>query len=119
MILQPIVENALYHGIKNKRGGGRIVIRGYEDGEGVAFEIQDNGIGMDGRALRALQNKLVGMGGGVEAPKKGGFGLKNVAQRIRMYYGSGSEITAESERGVGTCIRVFLAGEPDADRKKS
>lgn len=119
MILQPIVENALYHGIKNKRGGGRIVIRGYEEGEGVAFEIQDNGIGMDGRALRALQNKLVGMGGGVEAPKKGGFGLKNVAQRIRMYYGPGSEITAESERGVGTCIRVFLAGEPDADRKKS
>ncbi len=55
MILQPIVENALYHGIKNKRGGGRIVIRGYEDGEGVAFEIQDNGIGMDGRALEAWE----------------------------------------------------------------
>lgn len=117
MILQPIVENALYHGIKNKRGGGKITIRGYEDKNGIVFEVEDDGIGMDRQGLEALRRKLEGKGS-VEIPKKGGFGLNNVAQRIRMYYGPGSEITAESEKGIGTCIKVYLGSEPDRNRKK-
>ena len=52
MLLQPLVENALYHGIKNKRGGGCITIRGYEDRESLIFEVEDNGSGMDPKPLK-------------------------------------------------------------------
>lgn len=107
MILQPIVENALYHGIKNKRGGGTITVRGYEDQNGVIFEVEDNGIGMDEPTLNRLRQKLKGTGN-MELREQDGFGLNNVAQRIRMYYGEGSDITVESEKDVGTCIKVYL-----------
>ena len=52
MLLQPLVENALYHGIKNKRGGGCIIIRGYEDRDNLIFEVEDNGSGMDRKLLK-------------------------------------------------------------------
>lgn len=107
MILQPIVENALYHGIKNKRGGGTITLRGYEDRNGVVFEVEDDGIGMDEETLIKLREKLNG-GTNIEVRKKGGFGLNNVAQRIRMFYGQEASITVESERNVGTCIKIYL-----------
>ena len=118
MILQPIVENALYHGIKNKRGGGSIIVRGYEDRNGIVFEVEDNGIGMDEERLLSLRQKLKG-NGNIEVSKKGGFGLNNVAQRIRMYYGEGADITVESEPDVGTCIKVYLGSFLKENRKKS
>lgn len=105
MILQPLIENALYHGIKNKRGGGMLTVRGYEDKSGTVFEVEDNGIGMDAETLLKLKKKIEG---GMEIEEKGGFGLNNVAQRIRMYYGNSSDITIESEKNVGTCIKVYL-----------
>lgn len=105
MILQPLIENALYHGIKNKRGGGTLTVRGYEDKSGIIFEVEDDGIGMDEETLTKLQKKI---GGEMELDQKGGFGLNNVAQRIRMYYGSNSAILIESEKGMGTCIKVCL-----------
>ena len=43
-----------------------------------------------------------------EVSKKGGFGLNNVAQRIRMYYGEGSDVMIESEKNVGTCVKIYL-----------
>ena len=116
MILQPIVENALYHGIKNKRGGGKLVVRGYEDRNGIVFEVEDNGIGMDKETLERLRRKLTEQSSEKEE-KRGGFGLKNVAQRIRMYYGGESDLTIESEKQVGTCIKVYL-GHAREDRSK-
>lgn len=107
MILQPVVENALYHGIKNKRGGGTITVRGYEDGSGIVFEVEDDGIGMDEETLKKLREKIKRED--VQAPdQKGGFGLNNVAQRIRMYYGEGAELMIESEKNVGTCMKIYL-----------
>lgn len=110
MILQPIVENALYHGIKNKRGGGTITVRGYEEHSGIVFEVEDDGIGMDEETLIKLRRKLQ-YPDDTEVNEKGSFGLNNVAQRIRMYYGEGSDITIESEKNVGTCIKVYI-GHP-------
>lgn len=118
MILQPIVENALYHGIKNKRGGGTIIVRGYEDRNGIIFEVEDDGIGMNEEMLRSLRQKLKG-NGNIEVSKKGGFGLNNVAQRLRMYYGEGADITVESETDVGTCIKVYLGSFINQNRKKT
>ena len=109
MLLQPIVENALYHGIKNKRGGGCIIIRGYEDRDNLIFEVEDNGSGMDPETLEKVRKKLSGTFEGEQADlKKGGFGLNNVAQRLRMYYGDQAEILVESEKGIGTCFKIFL-----------
>lgn len=109
MLLQPLVENALYHGIKNKRGGGCITIRGYEDRDSLIFEVEDNGSGMDRETLEKVRKKLSGTFEGEQTNlKKGGFGLNNVAQRLRMYYGDQAEILVESEKGVGTCFKIFL-----------
>lgn len=105
MILQPLIENALYHGIKNKRGGGMVTVRGYEDKSGVVFEVEDNGIGMDGETLTKLRKKIDGE---LQVDEKGSFGLNNVAQRIKMYYGGSAGLTIESELNVGTCIKVYL-----------
>lgn len=108
MILQPVVENALYHGIKNKRGGGRITIRGYEDRSGLVFEVEDNGRGMDTETLSCLRDKVNRCDNALEVSEKGGFGMSNVAQRIRMYYGSAAAITIESEEQVGTCVKIYI-----------
>ncbi len=107
MTLQPIVENALYHGIKNKRGGGRITIRGYGEGERIVFEVEDNGIGMDAEDLEELKKKLRGEESRLDS-RNGGFGLNNVAQRIQMYYGDRFEITITSRKEEGTCVRICL-----------
>lgn len=107
MTLQPIVENALYHGIKNKRGGGKIIIRGYENEQGMVFEVEDNGIGMDESTLEELRKKLRGEKSRLDS-RKGGFGLNNVAQRIQMYYGDRSDIVITSKENEGTCVRVQL-----------
>lgn len=114
MTLQPIVENALYHGIKNKRGGGRITIRGYGEGERIVFEVEDNGIGMDAEDLEELKKKLRGEKSRLDS-RNGGFGLNNVAQRIQMYYGDRSEITITSRKEEGTCVRICLGRSVSGD----
>ena len=112
MLLQPLVENALYHGIKNKRGGGCIVLRGYEDRNGLVFEVEDDGIGMDEAELAAVRAKLTLEPEEELAPiGSGGFGLHNVAQRIQMYYGDQAEILVESEKNIGTCFKVYLGNQ--------
>lgn len=118
MILQPIVENALYHGIKNKRGGGRIIIRGYASEDCVLFEVEDNGTGMDEQTLAKLRARLRGR---EDSPSSGrnSFGMYNVAQRIRMYYGSRSDITVTSQKGIGTLVRIRLGQLNETFYKKT
>lgn len=118
MILQPIVENALYHGIKNKRGGGRITIRGYAYADGVRFEVEDNGTGMDEAALQRLRKKLQGRENRPN-PGRNSFGMYNVAQRIRMYYGDRSDITVTSKKGAGTCVLIQLGQLDETNYKKT
>ena len=115
MLLQPLVENALYHGIKNKRGGGCILIRGYEDRNGLVFEIEDNGIGMDETELAAVRKKLrLEPGEKLQPIGNGGFGLHNVAQRVRIYYGDQAEILVESEKNIGTCFKIYLGNRKNS-----
>lgn len=103
LTLQPLVENALYHGIKNKRGKGKIVVRGYERDENICLEVEDNGIGMDEAELETLQKKVKG-----EVAHERGFGLGNVDERIRLNYGSEFGIHFESEKGKGTLATVCI-----------
>ena len=78
------------------------------------FEVEDNGIGMDESTLRELRKKLRGEKSRLDSAK-GGFGLNNVAQRIRMYYGGGSDIVITSEKNRGTCVRVRLGHSKEAN----
>ncbi len=107
MILQPIVENALYHGIKNKRGGGTITVKGYLSDNHIVFEVSDNGIGMNEETLQKLREKLEGKST-MEIKQRGGFGMNNVSKRIHMYYGGESNISVTSEKNKGTCVTIIL-----------
>ncbi len=112
LMLQPIVENALYHGIKNKRGMGLIRVRGFQQDGCLIFTVEDNGIGMTRESL-AHMRKLIS---GEEADtSQNGFGIANVQQRIELVYGSDYGITVESEYEVGTKVTVKI---PELDKPR-
>lgn len=93
LLLQPLVENAIYYGVRAKRGRGRIVVSVQRtDKDQMTFSVSDNGIGIEPEKLRALQADL--SAGVRPATQSGGFGLFNVSQRIRLYYGTELQITS-------------------------
>lgn len=102
--IQPLVENALYHGIKNKRGMGHIRIRGQAGEKDFTITVTDDGIGIDETRLRqvqsGIQNKVL--------TGKDFYGLYNVCERIRLNFGEEYGIFIESVYGEGTSVRVIL-----------
>ena len=106
LTLQPIVENALYHGIKNKRGMGHIQIDGRRNGENIEFTVADNGIGMREEEVEHLRNVISGLVS--DDRSGGGFGLFNVNQRLELNYGSEYGLNIESSYNVGTTITVKI-----------
>ena len=111
LTLQPVVENALYHGIKNRRSGGTIVIKGSKSEDGyLVFEIIDNGIGMTEEILTQLQSELDN--DSIDhTVKESGFGLNNVHKRIKLYYGKDYGICLNSEYNKGTNISLCFPFE--------
>ena len=101
-VMVPLAENALYHGIKNKRGGGRILIEGEDAGKDLILRVRDNGQGMTKERLEEIRNAI-------RTGKRAGFGLSAVAERIRLYYGPGYGMEISSEEGKGTVVEVRLA----------
>ncbi len=110
LILQPLVENAIYHGIKQKPGGGTILldIRVGEDGK-LRMKVADDGVGMDVQVLQKLQSELRL---DVSAPEKQGFGLFYIQQRILLSYGEGYGVQVESTHGEGTAVCLTLPMKP-------
>ena len=106
LTLQPLVENALYHGIKNKRGRGRISVKGELEGGKMIFTVTDNGIGMTPERLRQVQKDMNQDVRGNTEPE--GFGLYNVAQRIRLNYGAEFDLILESTYGEGSVCKVVI-----------
>ena len=105
MTLQPIVENALYHGIKYKRAKGKIFIHGRREEDSIVLVVEDNGVGMDEAELKTLQSEI--RKNCKETEK--GFGLANVNERIKMAYGPAFGLSIESEKGKGTRVSVRIA----------
>lgn len=102
LLLQPLVENALYHGIKIKRGGGTIRVSGKLEEDHLVFCVSDNGSGMTPEQLRELEERMK-MGQPSVSEGNGGFGLVNVNLRIRLYYNEPEGLKIESGAG-GTAV---------------
>ena len=101
LLLQPLVENAIYHGIKFRRRGGKVRVVGRREGEQLHFAVIDNGPGMTEERLLEVISSLG------EEDASAGYGLSNVDRRIRLYYGikQGLRIHSDSE---GTRVEFIL-----------
>ena len=95
LLLQPLVENALYHGIKIKRGGGTIRVSGKLEDGFLVFSVTDTGMGMTPEQLNELRERMKA-GQPTVSEGGGGFGLVNVNMRIRLYYNVTDDLTIES-----------------------
>lgn len=105
LTLQPLIENALYHGIKQKRGKGKITVTADYDVYSIFLKVKDNGIGMKENELQALRERVER---GNLATSDKGFGLANVHERIRLNYGNDYGLVIDSTYGEGTCVTVCL-----------
>lgn len=99
--IQPLAENALYHGIKNRRGKGKITITGKDEDGALILIVSDNGQGMTPDRLHEVQEAI-------RTGERAGFGLAAVAERIALYYGEGYGMTISSEEGKGTTVKLRL-----------
>lgn len=107
LTLQPLVENAIYHGIKNKRGKGFVRIKGDFTQEGnICIDIIDNGLGMNEDRLEEIRKQL---NLGIPFEKDtGGFGLVNVHQRLLLHYGEPFGLSIRSWYGSGTRVSLII-----------
>jgi two-component system sensor histidine kinase YesM len=105
ILLQPLVENAIYHGIKKTRRAGLITLRGNLLDGSLVFTVEDNGLGMDGPELEKLRENLSHYD--VSNPEMG-FGLYNVFKRIQLYYQVENGLTVESEYNMGCKVTLRL-----------
>lgn len=104
LMLQPLVENAIYHGMEFMDGDGEILIRVWQEGEKLIFIIRDNGLGMTKEKAEGL---LTGETHSVSG-KGSGIGVKNVNERIRLYFGEGYGLSIFSEPDEGTTVQISL-----------
>ena len=99
LLLQPLVENALYHGIKNKRGGGKITVRVKRQNRIMTFTVADTGKGMTPEQLKEVEALLKTETPPAQAalePGHSGFGMRNVDMRIRLYYSKQTGLKIQS-----------------------
>ncbi len=106
LVVQPIVENAIYHGMEYADGDGEILVWAHIEGEDLYIDVTDNGPGMRQEQV----DRLLREDGGPAAPSRGGsgIGLRNVHQRIQLTYGKPYGLEIESEPDKGTTIRIHL-----------
>lgn len=104
LILQPIVENCIYHGIKKKRGTGKITIRAYRREQNLIIEVSDDGCGMPEEICRKILSDEIES----EDISGSGIGVKNVNERIQLRFGKKYGLSYSSEEGVGTTVTYVL-----------
>ncbi|TXK83887.1 sensor histidine kinase [Paenibacillus sp. N3.4] len=102
LLLQPIVENSIYHGLKNKRGKGHIHIQAGIKDKQLVIVIADDGIGIQQEQLDNMFNL------GAADYKQKSFGLKSTNERIKLYFGVEYGLEIQSEYGKGTLVKIKL-----------
>jgi two-component system sensor histidine kinase YesM len=113
LILQPLVENAIYHGIELKKGRGIIRIEASVEGAHMLIQVIDDGIGMSEEQLAIVRDSLKRDDGALNR----GIGIRNVNERIQLYYGKAYGLHLFSEQGKGTTIQVRLPHAPPEERR--
>lgn len=115
MSLQPIVENALHHGLELKRGKGSICIRAYRTQDTLIVRVHDDGVGMSAAELEALQNRieseeslLVQRNGENSYKQHAGIALVNINKRIKLAFGRQYGLSISSVKGEGTFVEMIL-----------
>ncbi len=102
LLLQPLVENALYHGIKNKRGRGFLSVRGWKENGYLCFSVEDNGIGISEEQLKDIMSQI---DGSVDSSSLNNvYGLYNVNRRLELYYNGNTKLEIISEYKKGTIV---------------
>ena len=99
LVLQPLVENALYHGIKEKEGQGHIRVSVQKKDSGLVIRIEDDGVGFQA-AADSSQSQL----------KRGGVGLQNVDQRLKLHFGEDYQMKIDSIPSKGTTVEIYING---------
>jgi len=102
MLLQPLVENSIKHGLASKIDGGSIVLRSRISDSKLVIEVEDDGVGM---GAAHLLEKPTGLGGT-------GIGMANVAERLKVLYGDSARMTIDSHEGKGTLVRLRIPALP-------
>lgn len=114
MILHPLVENAIYHGIKKKRGRGMIEISVSSEGRKLLFRVKDNGLGMDQGELSYVKANLSKViTDDSYSDDLHGYGLYNVYRRLKLYYGDRADLRIESQYEKGTCVTIIMPKKED------
>lgn len=104
LVLQPLVENAIYHGIRYKNGSGTVRVIAKREGEEIHITVEDDGVGMSEQALQHIfdEHKV--------NYNSNGVGVYNVERRLKLYYGNAYGLFYESERNRGTRVLMKIPG---------
>ena len=104
LTLQPLIENAIYHGLKNKRQPGLITILIESEVDAISIKVYDNGVGMEERDLDMLRRRIA-------ANDATSLGLINVQRRLKLYYGNHYGLSFDSIYNEGFCVSVLISKE--------
>lgn len=107
LVLQPIIENAIYHGLKYKESKGLLIIKGFMKDDNAVLQVIDDGVGMDEETLQHIYDRHK------VNYQSNGVGVYNVQKRLKLYYGNDYGITYESEKGKGTTATIVIPGRQE------
>lgn len=111
LLLQPLIENALIHGIQKQPEAGKIKVTAHKQGHFMAFAVEDNGIGMDAAKLATIYKELHGPDDrrrDREHLERGSYGLRNVHKRLQLHYGTEAGLRIESTDRIGTRVSFSI-----------
>ena len=112
LMLQPLVENAIYHGMEFMDGDGMIMVKAWREEDELYLSVADNGLGMTEDKVETILTGKSASGNG----RGSGIGVKNVNERIKLYFGEAYGLTIDSEPDEGTTVIIHL---PAKDEKES
>lgn len=107
LVLQPIIENAIYHGLKYKESKGLLIVKGFMKDGNAVLQVIDDGVGMDEETLAHIYDK------DKVNYHSNGVGVYNVQKRLKLYYGEDYGITYTSELGKGTTATITIPGRQE------
>ena len=107
LVLQPVIENAIYHGLKYKESKGLLLVKGFMKSDNAVLQVIDNGVGMDEETLAHIYERHK------VNYQSNGVGVYNVQKRLQLYYGNEYGITYESKKGEGTTATITIPGRQE------